>query len=80
MLILKDECKKRGFTVGEFITFSTVPAQTLRDWCKTKPDLVTVLLNAYLDLGAFGRLANVESVNARLMLQLSFTNIGSKNE
>lgn len=44
MIILKDECKSRGLTVGQFIKDCPVPAQTLRDWCKTKPDLVLYLL------------------------------------
>jgi len=44
MIILKDECKKRDLTVGEFLASCPVPAQTLRDWCKSKPDLVLYLL------------------------------------
>jgi hypothetical protein len=45
MLVLKDECKKRGFTVHAFLCLVPVPAQTIRDWCKKKPDLVIYLLS-----------------------------------
>lgn len=44
MIILKDECKKRGLTVGEFLKDCPVPAQTIRDQCKSKPEVVLYLL------------------------------------
>ena len=44
MIILKDECKKIGLSVGDFIALTPVPNQTLRDWCRTKPTLVRHLL------------------------------------
>ena len=51
MIILKDEAKRLGlvfgiedFTVKDLIALVPVPAQTLRDWCKSKPELVLYLL------------------------------------
>lgn len=45
MLILKEECKKLGFSVADLVHVTEVPEQTLRDWCKSRPIMMDVLFS-----------------------------------
>lgn len=42
-MILKEQCKNVGLTVDDFSALVDVPTTTLRDWCKSRPELMTVL-------------------------------------
>lgn len=42
-MILKEECKKVGYSVTDFSELVDVPVQTLRDWCKSRPVLMEVI-------------------------------------
>lgn len=44
-MILKDECKKVGLSVGDFSQLVDVPTQTLRDWCVSRPILLEILFS-----------------------------------